>query len=415
LRHPVDLTLDQIQIARLHRPQRPLPQLQHPLRRRVPAPRVHEVPRLAVVLLLDLQRTRLPAVRQPHLPPPRHVMADLADRPDRVLQRQIPHHHAGLDHPQHQIGRADLQQHRRLAHVRVPDDHVQPPETLRVRMRLVPRVDDRTRPRRRRRHALPDVLRPLRHAVHRPPRRLQHLPRTGDDLPRHQIRNQHVRQPAELPVPPHQIILVAPVGVPRRIRVVLEQENVPGDALLTEPPLRIDLETLQNPLTGLVMRHQIDDAVALRRRVLRVTANVQVQPRPIAKEHVAATTPRHHPPEQIPRHLVRRQPPLTPEGAGDAVLVLQPENAPVHTMTLCGKTPTWQSLDLTICRTGPRRPRPAHDRPATAGTAATAPPRRARTRPETGRLPATAPDLHDHRRTPARRTSRPTPNPAAHG
>src|SRR5690606_8074181 len=246
-------------------------------------------------------------------------------------------------------------------------------------------------PRRRRRHALPDVLRPLRHAVHRPPRRLQHLPRTGDDLPRHQIRNQHVRQPTELPVPPHQIILMAPVGVPRRIRVVLEQENVPGDALLTEPPLRIDLETLQNPLTGLVMRHQIDDAVALRRRVLRMTANVQVQPRPIAKEHVAAATPRHHPPEQIPRHLVRRQPPLTPEGAGDAVLVLQPENAPVHTMTLCGKTPTWQSLDLTICRTGPRLPRPAHDRPATAGTAATAPPRRARTRPETGRPPGDRP------------------------
>ena len=31
---------------------------------------------------------------------------DLADRPDRILQGQVSHHHARLDHPQHQVGRA---------------------------------------------------------------------------------------------------------------------------------------------------------------------------------------------------------------------------------------------------------------------------------------------------------------------
>ena len=74
------------------------------------------------------------------------VVADLADGPDRVLQGQVAEDDAGLDHPQHQVGGADLEQRGRLAHVRVADDHVQPAEPLGVGVRLVPGVDDRPGP-----------------------------------------------------------------------------------------------------------------------------------------------------------------------------------------------------------------------------------------------------------------------------
>src|SRR5215467_1473258 len=52
---------------------------------------------------------------------------------------------------------------------------------------------------------------------------LQHLARTADDLPGDQERDQDVGQPAELPVPADQIVLVAAVGVARGVGVVLEQ------------------------------------------------------------------------------------------------------------------------------------------------------------------------------------------------
>ena len=45
----------------------------------------------------------LAAVGQPDRAPPGDVVADLADRPDRVLQREVAHDHARLDHPQHEV------------------------------------------------------------------------------------------------------------------------------------------------------------------------------------------------------------------------------------------------------------------------------------------------------------------------
>src|SRR5208282_1901429 len=59
--------------------------------------------------------------------------------------------------------------------------------------------------------------------------------RTADDLPGDQERDQDVGQPAELAVPADQVVLMAAVGVARRVRVVLEQVDVTGDALFTQP------------------------------------------------------------------------------------------------------------------------------------------------------------------------------------
>ena len=64
---------------------------------------VDEVAGLGEVLGLDLQRAGLAAVGQAHLAAPGDVVGDLADRADRVLHREVAHHHALLDHPQHEV------------------------------------------------------------------------------------------------------------------------------------------------------------------------------------------------------------------------------------------------------------------------------------------------------------------------
>ena len=269
-------------------------------------------------------------------------MADLADRPDRVLQRQVAHDDAGLDHPQHEVGGADLEQRRRLAHVRVADDDVQPAVALGVGVRLVAGVDDRPGPGRRRRHALPDVLGALAHAVDRAARGLQHLAGAADDLPGDEERDEDVGEPGELAVPADQVVLVAAVGVAGRVGVVLEQVDVAGDALLVQPPLGVDEQALEDPLPRLVVDDELADVVALGRRVLRVAADVEVEPGAVAQEDVAAAAPRDDPAEQVAGHLVGRQPALALERARDAVLVLEPEDAAVHGATVrrapgCGR------------------------------------------------------------------------------
>src|SRR5690606_23654068 len=74
--------------------------------------------------------------------------------------------------------------------------------------------------------------------------------------------------------------------------------------------------------------------VALGRGVLGVRADIQVQAGAVGEEHVAAAPPRHDPAEEVARDLVGAQAPLAPQGAGDAVLVLEPEDATIHARTL---------------------------------------------------------------------------------
>jgi hypothetical protein len=45
------------------------------------------------------------------------AVADLADRPDQVVQRQVRHDRPAFDHRQHQVGGPELEQRGGLAHV----------------------------------------------------------------------------------------------------------------------------------------------------------------------------------------------------------------------------------------------------------------------------------------------------------
>ena len=83
----------------------------------------------------------------------------------------------------------------------VADDHVQAAEALRVGVRLVARVDDRSAARRGAAHALPDVLRPLADAVLRSAGGMQHLACTADQLTGDQERHQHVSDFGEVTDP----------------------------------------------------------------------------------------------------------------------------------------------------------------------------------------------------------------------
>src|SRR5712691_8611020 len=69
-----------------------------------------------------------------------------------------------------------------------------------------------------------------------------------------------------------------------------------------------------------------------------MTAHIEIEAGAVAQEDVTAPPPGHHAPEQVARHLVGRQPLLPSEGAGDAVLSLDPEYPPVHISKLRAST-----------------------------------------------------------------------------
>src|SRR5680860_535924 len=337
LDHPVDLPLHETQIAGLDRLEPAFPQVEGAIDQwRSQLAPVHEVAGPGEVLVLDLQGAGLAAVGEAHLPASGHVVGDLADRADRVLHRQVAHHHTFFDHPQHQVAAGDLEHGGRLAHVRVADDDVQPPVALRIGVRLVAGVDDRPAPGGGAGDPLPDVLGALADREHRASWRLGDLPGPADDLPGHQERDEYVGQLRELAVPSDEVVLVAAVGVAGGVGVVLEQVHVAGDPLVVQSPFRVDQQPFEDALSRLVMGDQVADVVALGGGVLRVATDVEVEPGPVAEEDVAAAAPGHHLAKQVARNLVRREASLPAERAGDAVLVLDPEYPAVHVPTLSG-------------------------------------------------------------------------------
>ena len=179
----------------------------------------------------------------------RQVMSWLISRMARIgiLEREVaPRARVFFEHAQHDGRGADLEEGRVLAHVGVADDHVQPAEALGVGVRLVARVDDRTGPGGRARHAFPDVLGALAHAVHRAACGLQHLARTGVDLAGDEERDQHVGELREVAVALDEVVLVTAVRVARGVGVVLEQVDLAADAFLAEPLLGTAHEALED-------------------------------------------------------------------------------------------------------------------------------------------------------------------------
>ena len=307
LDHPVDLAVE-LEGVVLELRHAVLPHLEGALFERGKALAVGVPQRTVEVLALDVDGAHLAPVGEPDSPPAGDVVADLADRPDRVLERHVAQHDVlVLEHAQHAGGGADLEERGVLAHVRVADDHVQPPVLLGVGVRFVAGVDDRPAAGGGRADAFPDVLGALGDRVGGAACRLQHLAGAGVDLAADEERDQHLGVRGHVVGAVGEVVLVAAVAVAGRVGVVLEQVDRAPDRLLGEPLLgRLD-ERLEDPLAGLVVHDQVVQRVALGRGVLGVGSDIEIEPGPVLQEHVRRAPPRHHPAEQVTGDLVRAQ------------------------------------------------------------------------------------------------------------
>ena len=124
------------------------------------------------------------------------------------------------------------------------------------------------------------------------------------------------------------------VGISRSVCVVLEQIDIPVHALVVKSLLCLDYKPLKDSLSGPIVSDQVRDVVAFRGGVFRMASNIQVQPRTVGEKHIATSTPGDNATEEVAGYFIGAEPSLPVEGAGDAVLRLQTEDAPVHGITL---------------------------------------------------------------------------------
>ena len=99
---------------------------------------------------------------------------------------------------------------------------MQAPVALGIGVRLIPGVDNRAGAGRSARNWFPDVLRPLAEAEGGTVGSLEDLPGPGIDLPTHQEGDQDLRIFGQVLPTIRQVVLMATVGVPGRVSVVLE-------------------------------------------------------------------------------------------------------------------------------------------------------------------------------------------------
>ena len=228
------------------------------------------------VLPLDVKGRKLTAVGEPHGTAAGGVVRDLPDGADRVLQRQVAEHNVGLEHLQQGRSRSDLDERHVLRHVRIAGDHVETAIPLGVGMRFVARVDDGAAPRRRRGDSLPDMLGALCQGVDGAPCRLQQLACTRVDLSADEERDQCVDGSLEVAASANEIVLVATVGVPGRVGVVLEQVYLAANALFGQALLGGSHQILEDALPRLVVGDDVDQGVALGSRVLGVAPHIEI-------------------------------------------------------------------------------------------------------------------------------------------
>ena len=114
---------------------------------------------------------------------------------------------------------------------------MKPSEALSIGVRFVASVDDRPTARCGGGDSLPDVLGTLAKAECRPAGRLEHLAGAGVDLPAYEERDKHLDEMGKVVPAAREVVLVAPIGVARRVGVVLEQVDDPADALVAKAAL----------------------------------------------------------------------------------------------------------------------------------------------------------------------------------
>ena len=279
---------------------------------------------------LDLEGREGAAVPETHAPAERRIPGDRAQRADWRLEAHVCPEAPVLDHVEDQRRRANLQVGRHLGHAGVADDHVQATEALAVGVGLVARVDHRPAGHRRARHLLRDVLGSLAQVVLEPRRPPIDVPRPRQDLTADEEGNERFHQARERRVPGHEIVLVTAVGIPGRVGVVLEHLDPARDLVLREPAVGAPHEILDDAFPRPVVGHEVEEIVALRRRVLRMEARVHVEAGAILQEDVRVARARDELVEEVPGEHLGRQDGLTVPRADGPVLALEAEDPAPH-------------------------------------------------------------------------------------
>jgi len=123
---------------------------------------------------------------------------------------------------------------------------------------------------------------------------------------------------------------VTSVGIAGRVRVVLEQQDIPLNAVFLQALLGLVPEVVDDPLPCLVVDDEFSDVIALGRRVLGVEPGVEVEARAVLEEDVRVVGTRDDFLEEVPRDVVGRHATLAVQGAGETVLVLKAEDPALH-------------------------------------------------------------------------------------
>ena len=188
-----------------------------------------------------------------------------------------------LDHRQHQGGGADLEVRRHLGEVGVADDHVQPAVLLRVRVRLVAGVDDRSLQRGLEAHLDLEVVGPLAEleAVVAAVLADADPPGAADDLTAHEERREVAHDVGERRRAPHQVVLVGAVRRPLVVGVVLVQDDRGAAGQLAGSPRRVE----HHLLPRLVPANDVERVGHLGRGVLGVGV-VDVQAGTVGEDDV---------------------------------------------------------------------------------------------------------------------------------
>ncbi len=211
------------------------------------------------------------------------VVGDRSQAGHGVVDGQVDIQPGVFDHREDKRGSSDLEVGRDLAHVRVADDHMEPAVLLRVRMWLVPGVDDRTLQGCLQADLDLEEIGPLAQletglpAVHADadPAGATH------DLPGDEEGHEVADDVGERCGAGHEVVLMAAVGDALVVRVVLVQVHRHRARDGQRPPGGLG----HDPLPGLVPQHRVARVRHLGGGVLGVGV-VDVEARAIGEDDV---------------------------------------------------------------------------------------------------------------------------------
>ena len=162
------------------------------------------------------------------------------------------------------------------------------------------------------------------------PRDLEHLARATVDLPGDEEGNELLGHLPEIHVTAHEKVFVTPVGVAQRIGVVCENVDFSRQPLFAQPFFRRRQTGLQQALAGLVMDDEVQNVVALRRRILGMAAGVLIEPRAIDQERIRRPAVGNQSLKDLAKHLFHRQVNPAVRRENETVLILETENTLLH-------------------------------------------------------------------------------------